>query len=154
MTERDVFIAALQKQDPAQRRAYLDEGCAGQPELRRQVEHLLRLHEGAGSFLEKPAAESVPAGALNPAAAVVATVDGALRERPGTVIGSYKLMEQIGEGGMGLVFVAEQTQPVRRKVALKIIKPGMGSRDVIARFEAERQALALMDHPNIAKVQI
>ena len=71
---------------------------------------------------------------------------------PGTVIGPYKLMEQIGEGGFGLVFVAEQQQPVRRKVALKIIKPGMDSRDIIARFEAERQALALMDHPNIAKV--
>jgi serine/threonine protein kinase len=73
-------------------------------------------------------------------------------ERPGTVIGPYKLMEQIGEGGMGLVFVAEQVQPVRRKVALKVIKPGMDTRDVIARFEQERQALALMDHPNIAKV--
>ena len=75
-----------------------------------------------------------------------------ITERPGTVIGPYKLMEQIGEGGMGLVFVAEQQQPVRRKVALKIIKPGMDTRDVIARFEAERQALALMDHPNIARV--
>src|SRR5262249_29511403 len=73
-------------------------------------------------------------------------------ERPGTVIGPYKLMEQIGEGGMGLVFVAEQTQPVRRRVALKLIKPGMGSRDVIARFEAERQAPAPMDHPNIPPV--
>src|SRR5204863_1257845 len=73
-------------------------------------------------------------------------------ERPGTLIGPYKLREQIGEGGMGLVFVAEQQQPVRRKVALKLIKPGMDSRQVIARFEAERQALALMDHPNIAKV--
>ena len=75
-----------------------------------------------------------------------------LTERPGTVIGPYKLMEQIGEGGMGLVFVAEQQQPLRRKVALKVIKPGMDTRQVIARFEAERQALALMDHPNIAKV--
>ena len=75
-----------------------------------------------------------------------------IAERPGTVIGPYKLLEQIGEGGMGLVFVAEQQQPVRRKVALKVIKPGMDTRQVIARFEAERQALALMDHPNIAKV--
>src|SRR5581483_10380460 len=73
-------------------------------------------------------------------------------ERPGTVIGPYKLLEQIGEGGMGLVFMAEQLQPVRRKVALKVLKPGMDTRQVIARFEAERQALALMDHPNIAKV--
>src|SRR6185503_18172397 len=75
-----------------------------------------------------------------------------LTEGPGTVIGPYKLMEQIGEGGMGLVFVAEQSQPIRRRLALKVIKPGMDSRQVIARFEAERQALALMDHPNIAKV--
>src|SRR5207248_4411968 len=83
----------------------------------------------------------------------VPTVDAPpLVERPGTVIGPYRLMEQIGEGGMGLVFVAEQEEPVRRKVALKVIKPGMDSRQVIARFEAERQALALMDHPNIAKV--
>ena len=73
-------------------------------------------------------------------------------EGPGTVIGPYKLLEQIGEGGMGVVYVAEQTQPVRRKVALKIIKPGMDTKQVIARFEAERQALAMMDHPNIAKV--
>src|SRR5262249_29773551 len=81
-----------------------------------------------------------------------ATVEELIPERPGTVIGPYRLMEQIGEGGMGLVFVAEQTQPVRRKVALKVIKPGLDSRPVVARFEAERQALALMDHPNIAQV--
>jgi len=78
--------------------------------------------------------------------------DDSLREAPGTVIGPYKLLEQIGEGGMAVVFLAEQSRPIQRKVALKIIKPGMDSRQVIARFEAERQALALMDHPNIAKV--
>ena len=142
MTEREIFIAALQKEDPAQRRAYLDEACAGQPELRKQVEDLLRLHDSAGSFLQKPAAES----------AAPITLDQPILERPGTVIGPYKLMEQIGEGGMGLVFVAEQHQPVRRKVALKVIKPGMDTLDCLARFEAERQALALMDHPNIARV--
>jgi hypothetical protein len=87
-----------------------------------------------------------------PALDISATIDDPIRERPGTVIGPYKLLEQIGEGGMGLVFVAEQQQPVRRRVALKIVKPGMDSQQVIARFEAERQALALMDHPNIAKV--
>src|SRR5207253_6497887 len=81
-----------------------------------------------------------------------ATVAASITERPGSVIGPYKLMEQIGEGGMGLVFVAEQQHPVRRKVAVKVIKPGMDTREVIARFEAERQALALMDHPNIARV--
>jgi serine/threonine protein kinase len=97
---------------------------------------------GGGHFLQGNRPPSEP----------VATIDDPIRERPGTVIGPYKLMEQIGEGGMGLVFVTEQTQPVRRKVALKVIKPGMDTRQVIARFEAERQALALMDHPNIAKV--
>src|SRR5437899_12288192 len=147
MTERDIFIAALQKEDPIQRRAYLDEACAGQPELRQQVENLLRLHEGAGSFLEKPAAESAATGAFQ---------DGAKQassgEAPGAIIGPYKLLEQIGEGGMGTVFMAQQTEPVKRVVALKLIKAGMDSRQIIARFEAERQALALMDHPNIAKV--
>src|SRR5262249_10773054 len=78
--------------------------------------------------------------------------EGAVRERPGTVIGPYKLLEQIGEGGFGVVFMAEQTEPVRRKVALKVLKPGMDTRQVVARFEAERQALALMDHANIARV--
>src|SRR6202043_1262858 len=95
----------------------------------------------AGSFLRKQPGSLVPTADYEP-----------INEKPGTVIGPYKLMEQIGEGGMGLVFVAEQLQPVRRKVALKVIKPGMDTREVIARFEAERQALALMDHPNIAKV--
>jgi WD40 repeat protein/serine/threonine protein kinase len=118
-------------------------------------------HLRAGSFLESPAAElraltqpgSPKAGGEGQAERGIATIDEPLiAERPGTVIGPYKLMEQIGEGGMGLVFVAEQQHPVRRKVALKVIKPGMDTRQVIARFEAERQALALMDHPNIAKV--
>src|SRR5262245_17334328 len=146
MSERDIFIAALQEEDPARRRAYLDGACAGQPELRRQVEDLLRLHEGAGSFLERPAAE-VATGAFPDAAEP--TRSG---EAPGACVGPYRLLEQIGEGGMGLVFVAEQSQPVKRRVALKVIKPGMDTREVIARFEAERQALALMDHPHIARV--
>ncbi len=88
----------------------------------------------------------------SPAAALVATMDEPIPEGPGTVIGPYKLLEQIGEGGFGVVFMAEQQQPVRRKVALKVLKPGMDTHQVVARFEAERQALALMDHPNIAKV--
>jgi serine/threonine protein kinase len=146
MTERDIFIAALQMKDPAQRQAYLDEACAGQPELCQQVKHLLRLHEGAGSFLDKPAAESAATGAFPDAA------ERASSEAPGALIGSYKLLEQIGEGGMGTVWMAQQTEPVRRLVALKVIKPGMDSLQVIARFEAERQALALMEHPNIARV--
>jgi eukaryotic-like serine/threonine-protein kinase len=140
MNEREVFIAALQIESAEQRRVYLDAACGGDGELRRGVEALLAAHERSGSFLEHPLAE--PA----------VTRDDPIRERPGTVIGPYKLMEQIGEGGMGLVFVAEQQQPIRRKVALKVIKPGMATRQVVARFEAERQALALMDHPNIAKV--
>ena len=100
------------------------------------VEELIDNHFRAGSFLEFPAAVAVTGPA----------------ERPGTVVGPYKLLQQIGEGGMGVVFMAEQTQPVRRQVALKVIKPGMDSSQVIARFEAERQALAMMDHPNIAHV--
>jgi serine/threonine protein kinase/tetratricopeptide (TPR) repeat protein len=141
MNERDLFIAVLQKEDPAERAALLDRACAGEPALRQRVEHLLRAYQGAGSFLEAPAPNSG-----------VTVDEPPITEQPGEVVGPYKLMEQIGEGGFGLVFVAEQQHPVRRKVALKVIKPGMDTRDVIARFEAERQALALMDHPNIAKV--
>src|SRR5262245_8366904 len=140
MNEREIFIAARQKQDVAELEAFLDEACDGDPERRRRVLSLLREHEQLGSFLESPA---------GPLAATAAESGS---ERPGTVIGPYKLMEKIGEGGFGLVFVAEQQQPVRRLVALKVIKPGMDSKQVIARFEAERQALALMDHPNIAHV--
>ncbi|HZV03914.1 MAG TPA: serine/threonine-protein kinase [Gemmataceae bacterium] len=137
---REIFVAAVGKLAPEEWDTYLAEVCAGDVELSRRVKRLLQLDAGAGSFLESPAA------------AAFATVDHPVHERPGTVIGSYKLLEEIGEGGMGLVFVAEQQQPVKRRVALKIIKPGMDSRQVIARFEAERQALAMMDHPNIAKV--
>src|SRR5689334_2842348 len=108
--------------------------------MRADVEALLLAHETDPGFLEQPAGP-------------VATVDEPpVREQPGDVIGSYKLLEQIGEGGFGVVFLAEQTEPVRRKVALKVLKPGMDTRQVVARFEAERQALALMDHPNIARV--
>src|SRR5262245_31832974 len=127
MTERDVFIGALQQDDPARRLAYLDEACAGQPELRRQVEGLLRLHDGAGSFLENPAA----AGSMPEADGQA--VSG---EATGTVIGPYKLIEPIGEGGMGAVWMAQQTEPVKRLVAVKLIKAGMDSKQVIARFEA------------------
>jgi len=140
MSQRDIFIAALQKDDAAERRMYLDEACGTDVALRDEIEGLLRVHEQAGSFLEPP--PQTPA----------ATMDAPVRERPGTVIGPYKLLQQIGEGGMGVVFMAEQTHPVQRKVALKVIKPGMDSGQVIARFEAERQALAMMDHVNIARV--
>jgi serine/threonine protein kinase/tetratricopeptide (TPR) repeat protein len=141
MDESAIFLEAIEQGTPEERAAFLDRACAGDGELRHNVEMLLKANARAGAFLDQPAA--------NP----LATADeSAVAEAPGTVIGPYKLMEQIGEGGMGLVFVAEQQQPVRRKVALKVIKPGMDTRQVIARFEAERQALALMDHPHIAKV--
>jgi WD40 repeat protein/serine/threonine protein kinase len=134
----EIFCEALEIQDPVQRAAYLDGACRGDVELRARVEALLKAHERAGNFLQ------VPAGA---------TLDSSPRiDGPGTVIGRYELLELIGEGGMGLVYLAEQKEPVRRKVALKIIKPGMDSRQVIARFEAERQALAVLDHPNVAHV--
>jgi serine/threonine protein kinase len=141
MNERDLFIAALHKPQASERAAFLEEACRGNAALRAQVEALLREHEQLSGFLEAPA--------LSP----VSTVDQQpLREGPGTVIGPYKLLEQIGEGGFGVVFMAEQQQPVRRKVALKVLKPGMDTRQVVARFEAERQALALMDHPHIAHI--
>ncbi len=140
MTETTIFAAALDKQTDAERAAYLDEVCAGDEKLRRRVEALLKAHAAPDSILD--AAKNGPA-----------TTDiGPITEKTGTRIGPYRLMEQIGEGGFGVVFVAEQQEPVRRKVALKLIKPGMDSSQVIARFEAERQALAMMDHPNIARV--
>jgi eukaryotic-like serine/threonine-protein kinase len=137
-----VFAAAVALASAAERAVYLDQACAGDAVLRSHVEALLRAHERAGHLLDRP----VPGGPEQTAAYLP-------NEQPGAVIaGRYKLLEEIGEGGMGTVWVAEQTQPVRRKVALKLIKVGMDSKSVVARFEAERQALALMDHPNIAKV--
>src|SRR5262245_48849193 len=132
---RDVFLAAI-KLPAAQREAYLREACADDQALYQRVSALLRAQAEIGSFHEAPAL----------------TVDQPVPESPGTVIGSYKLVEEIGEGGMGTVWMAQQTEPVKRLVAVKLIKAGMDSRQVIARFEAERQALALMDHPNIARV--
>jgi eukaryotic-like serine/threonine-protein kinase len=141
MDERDIFIQVIQAADPAQGAALVQDLCGQDQALRQRVEALLDAHGRAVSFLESP-----PAG-------FAATADHRpISERPGAVIGPYKLLQQIGEGGMGVVFMAEQTEPLKRTVALKIIKPGMDTRQVIARFEAERQALALMDHPNIAKV--
>jgi serine/threonine protein kinase len=137
---KSLFGRAVALPSPEEREAYLRVACAGDAGLRAEVESLLRAHGEAGSFL----------GERRPCPA--ATTDVAAREGPGTAVGPYTLREQVGEGGMGLVFVAEQQQPVRRKVALKLIKPGMDTRQVVARFEAERQALALMDHPNIARV--
>src|SRR5216683_935471 len=136
-----VFTEAL-RLPPEDRDRYLSEACKGDAEFRRRVEALLQAYEQAGDFLGKPAGD-------RPARAAQAIPAG---EKPGDRIGHYKLLQQIGEGGCGVVFMAEQEEPVRRRVALKIIRLGMDTESVIARFEAERQALALMDHPNIAHV--
>ena len=138
---RSIFLDAMDRTAGSERAAYLDQACGRNTELRARVEALLKAHEQAGGFL-KPIDVDPDIQPDQPP----------LTESPGTVIGRYKLLEKVGEGGMAVVYMAEQTEPIRRKVALKIIKLGMDTRQVIARFEAERQALALMDHPNIAKV--
>src|SRR4051794_28791394 len=139
MTEREIFESAVEL-SRGDRAAFLDGACGGDAALRERLVGLLETHDRAGSFLDGPTASALTAAFLP------------LTEGPGAVIGPYKLLQKIGEGGFGSVFMAEQAQPVRRTVALKIIKPGMDTREVIARFESERQALALMDHPNIARV--
>jgi serine/threonine protein kinase len=147
----DLFLEAVLKPPGAGRDAFLDEVCGDDVALRDQVESLLAASEQAGSFLEQHAlSDSLPNFGEELGEG---TIDSPrISEHPGSVIGPYKLLRQIGEGGMGVVFMAEQTEPIQRTVALKIIKPGMDTRQVIARFEAERQALAMMDHPNIARV--
>ena|SRR5688572_14376962 len=132
MRERDIFIEALEKSSPAEAGAYLDAACAGDDDLRRRVERLLAEHRRLDSFLLDAPAPTVDVQAAAPAA-----------DLTGTRIGPYKLLQRLGEGGMGVVYLAEQSHPVRRQLALKLIKPGMDSRQVIARFDAERQALAL-----------
>lgn len=137
---KPIFSEVLDKKGP-EREAYLSEVCGKDVELKAKVEALLKAYEGAGDFLDTPILESD-----------IGLGESSLTEGPGTIIGRYKLIEKIGEGGMAVVYMAEQNEPIRRKVALKIIKLGMDTKSVIARFEAERQALAMMDHPNIAKV--
>jgi serine/threonine protein kinase len=139
---KSIFGRALELNDPGRRAAYLAEACAEAPAVRAEVEELLGMHDRASGFLRRPAG----------AAADLTAPYQPLSEQPGTRVGPYKLLQQIGEGGMGTVFMAEQEEPVRRTVAVKIIKPGMDSKQVVARFEAERQALAMMDHTNIARV--
>jgi eukaryotic-like serine/threonine-protein kinase len=154
---KDLFAATLDLPDPAARDAFLDRECGGDPDLRRRLDILLRAHDHPESVLERPlaatpAATGAPTRTADPAP-VSATADYLPGGGAGAVIaGRYTLLERIGEGGMGEVWVAKQTEPVHRKVAVKLIKAGMDSARVLARFEAERQALALMDHPNIAKV--
>jgi serine/threonine protein kinase/Flp pilus assembly protein TadD len=168
MTEETLFHEAL-AQPPAERPAFLEKACAGQPELRAAVEALLAAHEDSGSLLDRPPAELGSNGDPEPDPARPGGTGGYTPQpaedaplvttvyrpdlEPGAVIaGRYTLVEKIGEGGMGEVWVAKQTEPVKRKAALKVIKAGMDSRAVLQRFEQERQALAHMDHPNIAKV--
>jgi eukaryotic-like serine/threonine-protein kinase len=138
----DVFLRAAEIAAPAERQAFLDEQCGADAALRQEVESLLAASAKAGTFLNEPVVGR----------SIVTVDEVPISEGPGTVIGPYKLLQKIGEGGFGVVCMAEQEKPVRRMVALKIIKPGMDTAQVIARFESERQALALMDHPNIAKV--
>jgi serine/threonine protein kinase/Tfp pilus assembly protein PilF len=181
LTPKAVFDSAHEITDPIEREAYLDQVCGDAPDLRRRVEALLRAHEKAGSFLETPSlpedvtgpyqpetdgpggqhpttAEPLPGHdprLTQPEPAAGPGQDGDDRqasEQPGTHVGPYRLARRIGQGGMGSVYLAEQEHPVRRQVALKIIKPGLDSGGIVARFEAERQALAMMDHLNIAKV--
>ena len=145
--EETIFNAAVELPDPAKRATYLDLACDGDPALRARLEKMLAADDDR--FFEKP----LPSPLLADLATLAAPQSpdpepAALSER----IGRYKLLQKIGEGGCGVVYLAEQEEPVRRRVALKVIKLGMDTKSVIARFEAERQALALMDHPNIAKV--
>src|SRR5262245_31779832 len=168
--EQSIFLAALELATPAERQAYLRGACGDNEPLRVAVAELLAAHERAGNILDAPPVGSVgsrqqaagsgpkPVGSGQEAAGseeVLRTAERQLptaAESPGVMIGPYKLLELIGEGGMGTVWMAEQKEPIQRRVAVKVIKSGMDSKQVLARFEAERQALALMDHPNIAKV--
>lgn len=140
INEEEIFRNAIQLENRVEQARYVKKACGDDIELRKAIEELLQ-HHYTSSILDAPAFE---AGFLDEGTAVT--------EAPGSIIGRYKLLEKIGEGGMAVVYMAEQEKPIRRKVALKIIKLGMDTKSVIARFEAERQALALMDHPNIAKV--
>jgi serine/threonine protein kinase len=137
---KSIFLEAIDQHAPARWPAFLEQACGGDGHLRAEVEKLLRAQAEIGSFVEAPDF-TLPK-----------SIEELIGERPGTTIGPYRLLQQIGEGGMGVVYLAEQEKPVRRRVALKVIKPGMDTAQVIARFESERQALALMDHPNVARV--
>ncbi len=140
---KEIFLAALERPEGSERDDYLAKACGQDAEVGARVAELLRVDARAGAFLETPL----------PTAPELAPPAGTpLSEKPGDRIGPYKLLQKIGEGGCGIVYMAEQEEPIRRRVALKIIKLGMDTKQVVARFEAERQALALMDHPNIAKI--
>ncbi len=150
-SEREIFLGCLDK-TPAERVCHLDAACGDNRELRQRIDDLLSEQDAMGGFLETPASTGPGGtralGGVGPNGTQLAAVT----ERPGDRIGRYKLLQVIGEGGCGVVYMAEQEEPVRRRVALKVIKLGMDTKSVIARFEAERQALAMMDHSNIARV--
>src|SRR5262245_16455034 len=143
---RVLFLEALDIEDPAQRAVYLERACGNDTGLRRNLEELIAAHVEARELLtDRPGTDPTDSAVPAPAA-------GDFESKPGNRIDRYKLLQKIGEGGCGVVYMAEQEEPVRRRVALKIIKPGLETNSVIARFEAERQALAMMNHPNIAKL--
>src|SRR5262245_29612631 len=144
MTDLQIFKNAPPDASAEELKSYLDGACGGDATLRARVEALFQAQAKAGGFMERPAMEDGPT--------VTALDSSPVREGPGTQIGRYKLLQEIGAGGFGVVYMAEQKEPVKRRVALKIIKIGMDTEQVVARFEAERQALAVMDHPNIARV--
>ncbi|MBX9581813.1 MAG: protein kinase, partial [Gemmataceae bacterium] len=159
---KELFVAAIDLPNPEARAAFLGRECGPDNELRQRVDRLLAAHDAAPPSAPEPAAEA--SGGRQPPdnhhqqggdarRSPAPTADHHPAPDEGTIIGGrYKLLQQIGEGGMGTVWMADQLHPVRRKVAVKLVKEGMDSRRVLARFEAERQALALMDHPHIAKV--
>ena len=141
-SEKDLFFEALQKPTPKERAAFLDGACGTNPAQRARIEALLANHFHPTDFMKDPVMD----------ASAPTVPDASRSEESAPMIGRYKLLERIGEGGFGEVWMAEQREPVKRRVALKILKPGMDSRQIVARFEAERQALAMMDHPNIARI--
>ncbi|MCD0458232.1 serine/threonine protein kinase [Roseiconus lacunae] len=146
LNEREIFLEAIEKESPDDRFKYLASACGQDHHLRASVDALLAAHDQPAALLDHPIGDELSRSPL-----FRSPMDSPI-DHVGLQIGPYKLKEQIGEGGFGLVFVAQQEHPVRRKVALKIVKPGMGSKEVIARFEAERQAVAMMNHPNIAQI--
>jgi WD40 repeat protein/serine/threonine protein kinase/tetratricopeptide (TPR) repeat protein len=160
VNERDIFHAALEIADPAERAAYLEKACAGDAALKEHFQGLLELQPQLGGFLEAPAVGRLAADRQTADLLERGPDDAALQKRPSepalaadrVFAGRFKLRQQVGEGGMGEVWVADQLEPVQRRVALKVIRPGLDSARMLARFDQERQALALMDHPNIAKV--
>lgn len=152
-TEKSIFLEAVDIDSPIEREKFIGAACQGNPKLLASVSALLREHERDDNPIDTPFAGRQPyLASLDEKTVLGALSDGRSFHAPGNTIGAYKLMEQIGEGGFGLVYVADQLEPIRRRVALKIIKPGMESREVLARFDAERQAIAMMDHPNIARL--